>query len=57
MVKTQQFSNGQNAEVFEWFKRKILKSSKDINGKAVKMKKKNLTVKGPNINRLKRKQG
>ena len=40
MVKTQQFSNGQNAEIFKWSKRKILKPSKHINGKTVKMKKK-----------------
>ena len=57
MVKTQQFSNGQNAEIFKWSKRKILKPSKHINGKTVKIKKKNETVKGTNINRLKRKQG
>ena len=41
MVKTHQFSNGQNAENFKWSKRKILKPSKHINGKTVKMKKKN----------------
>ena len=42
MVKTQQFSNGQNAEIFKWSKCKILKTSKHINGKTVKIKKKKL---------------